>query len=360
VKVVSCGAPYGVGGLGLHLAAVVEDARKAGELGRYYSGRPKHGDVAGEGVTSVAGTLPMRMPPLRFRPDWRNHVASVSFDRAVRRRLIPATVFAGFAGQALATMGRAKELGCEVLELESPTAHVSHVMRQQTKAEKLGIERGWASDQYATRVAREYREADVIYITSRLVHDTFAAAGVQSARLARRTLSVDPRFIPAAQRRADGVFRVVYVGALTSVKGVPILIDAFRRMSGAAQLILVGGWATRSMRKHLMRTMSDDPRIRIVVGDPLPYLQDADVYAHASFQDGFGYGPMEAMACGVPVIVTEDTGMKEHVREGVDGFVVRTGEAEDLLERLEHVRRFDFRPPPVLDTTTDAPWRQAP
>jgi glycosyltransferase involved in cell wall biosynthesis len=300
------------------------------------------------------------MPPLRFRPDWRNHVASVSFDRAVRRRLIPATVFAGFAGQALATMGRAKELGCEVLELESPTAHVSYVMRQQTKAEKLGIERGWASDQHAKRVTREYLMADVIYVTSQFVHNTFVAAGVPRARLVRRTLSVDPRFTPAAQRPADGVFRVVYVGALTSAKGVPVLVDAFCRMSGKAQLTLIGGWTTRSMRTYLMRRKADDSRIQIVVGDPLPYLQEADVYVHASFQDGFGYGPMEAMSCGVPVIVTEDTGMKEHVREGVDGFVVQTGEADDLLERLEHVRRFGFRPPPALDATTATPWRQAP
>jgi glycosyltransferase involved in cell wall biosynthesis len=72
-------------------------------------------------------------------------------------------------------------------------------------------------------------------------------------------------------------------------------------------------------------------------GDPLPALRRADVYVHPTYEDGFAYSPMEALACGVPVIVTEDTGMKEHVVEGVNGYIVPTGNWEALLERMEHV-----------------------
>jgi glycosyltransferase involved in cell wall biosynthesis len=337
VKIVSCGAPYGVGGLGQHLAAVVEEARSVGELQRYYSGRPKPGDEAGEVVSSTAGSVLMRLPPIRFRPDWRSHVAAVSFDRAVRRRLSRATVFSGFAGQALATMGRAKELGCEKLELESPTTHIGRVVEQQRKAESLGIERGWASDHQRKRVVREYDLADTIYVTSTLTYESFVAAGISSAKLKRRSLSADPRYVPAEFRPRDETFRIVYVGALTAVKGVPVLIEAFRKMRGNARLTLVGGWTTRAMREYLKRQMARDPRIRTVVADPLPYLQEADAYVHPSFQDGLGYGPMEAMACGVPVIVTEDTGMKEHVEQGVNGYIIATGSSSEILERLTQI-----------------------
>ena len=72
----------------------------------------------------------------------------------------------------------------------------------------------------------------------------------------------------------------------------------------------------------------------------MPHLRRADVLAHASYSDGFGYAPMEALACGVPVIVTEDTGMKEHVEEGVNGYVVPTGDVDALVERLEWVREW--------------------
>jgi glycosyltransferase involved in cell wall biosynthesis len=48
---------------------------------------------------------------------------------------------------------------------------------------------------------------------------------------------------------------------------------------------------------------------------------------------------MEAMACGVPVIVTEDTGMKEYITEGINGYVVPTGDIDALRDRLDHLRR---------------------
>ena len=62
------------------------------------------------------------------------------------------------------------------------------------------------------------------------------------------------------------------------------------------------------------------------------------VCVHPSFTDGFGLAPAEALACGVPVIVTEDTGMKELVEEGVNGYIVPTGSWEAILERLKHLR----------------------
>ena len=47
---------------------------------------------------------------------------------------------------------------------------------------------------------------------------------------------------------------------------------------------------------------------------------------------------MEALACGVPVVVTEDTGMKEHVEDGVNGWITPTGAVGALLKIITHLR----------------------
>jgi glycosyltransferase involved in cell wall biosynthesis len=126
-------------------------------------------------------------------------------------------------------------------------------------------------------------------------------------------------------------------------KGLPILIEAFKQFSHPrAELIIVGSTATRGMRRYMAEQMTDH-RIKMSPGDPLPALRQASVYVHPSFQDGFGYAPMEALACGVPVIVTEDTGMKEHVNEGVNGYVVPTGDVDALVQRLEHIAKHPLR-----------------
>ncbi len=92
------------------------------------------------------------------------------------------------------------------------------------------------------------------------------------------------------------------------------------------------------MRCYLQEKLRQDSRISIGPDDPLPHLQRANVYVHPSFTDGFGYAVAEAMACGTPVIVTDETGMKEHVQEGANGFVVPCGNSQAIRDRLELLR----------------------
>jgi glycosyltransferase involved in cell wall biosynthesis len=276
--------------------------------------------------------------PARFRPDWRAALSAESFDLAVASQLTQgeSQAFIGFSGQALSSFQAAQRLGFSRLELESPTGHMQQVLRQQRRAEESGIERGWLGSRFVNRSLREYELADVVVVTSEYAYVSFLEGGMPPERIKRRSLFVNSRFVVGARRSIDEKFRIVYVGALTAMKGVHVLLDAFSRCDEPyAQLTLVGGWATRHMRRFIEKSLSEDPRIRVRAGDPLPYLQEADVCVHPSFHDGFGLAPMEALACGVPVIVTEDTGMKEHVRQGLNGFVIPTGDAASLLEHLE-------------------------
>jgi len=336
--------PYGLGGLGQHLAQVVEEARAEGTLSHYYSPAPLPADPLGRRVAPKAVRWLAAYTPARFRPDLRTALAAELFDRAVARRLSRTEAFTGFSGQALDSTRAAHRLGCEALSLESPTGHVRLVWRQQKQAEASGIERGWLSARMLKRALLEYELADTIYVTSSYAYDSFIAEGVPEQKLRFRRLSIGQRFAPRSDWSRDGTFRIVYVGALTATKGVHVLLQAFERLAAtSAELTLVGGWSSRGMRSFITERLKSDPRIRITVGDPLPHLEQADVYVHPSLHDGFGFAPMEAMACGVPVIVTQDTGMKEHVREGINGFVVSTGDTDALVERLEFVYEHDMQ-----------------
>jgi glycosyltransferase involved in cell wall biosynthesis len=74
-------------------------------------------------------------------------------------------------------------------------------------------------------------------------------------------------------------------------------------------------------------------------GDPLPHLRDARLCVHPSYEDGFAYSPAEALACGVPVIVSEDTGMKDLIERDRDGLVLPTGDVKLLTEAIEAAYR---------------------
>ena len=259
------------------------------------------------------------------------------FDGAVARRLGDTEKHLAFSGHAIRTF-RAAHDAQKVLA--SPTAHVNLVSRQFAMAsDRYRIESPWLNDVGRLRALAEYEHADVIQVSSDYARRSFLEAGVAPEKLEVVQLEIPTRFAKRLEPIHDGVFRVLYVGSLTVAKGVPMLVDAFSRLSGSAELVLVGGWATRGMRRYLQARMAADDRIVCVTADPLPYLQRASVLVHPSFSDGFGYAPMEALACGVPVVVTEDTGMAEHVEDGVNGFVIATGDEGAVVERLEDVRR---------------------
>ena len=93
------------------------------------------------------------------------------------------------------------------------------------------------------------------------------------------------------------------------------------------------------MRRFLQEAAARDSRITIGPGDPLPHLRRARLCAHPSYEDGFAYAPVEALACGVPVLVSEDTGMKDLVEQGINGLVLPTGDLSALAEAIDAAYR---------------------
>ncbi len=340
---IACNAAYGSGGLGQHLKQIVEENREQNL--RYYSSKPESNDQDGNLISLPLLPYIFKYTPVRFSSGWKNYLNFELFDRAVAKQLQPGHTLISFNGQSLRSFHKAQKLGYQTLILESANSHVANVKRQYQKAFKdYPIEEDWLNNTLYHKIVEEYKIADMIYVNSEYARQSFITEGISPDKLRRRVLKVASRFQSILTDQTnqsppkDDVFRIVYVGSLTLRKGISVLLEAFSRLSGKAELTLVGGSGTRGMRLYLEDWLQKEPRLRITSGDPLPHLRNADVYVHPSYEDGFAYAPMEALACGIPVIVTEDTGMKEYIQDGINGYVVTTGSWEAILERLEHVR----------------------
>jgi glycosyltransferase involved in cell wall biosynthesis len=335
-KSIACLAGYDSGGLGRHLAEIVETTRQTDRLHHYYTPYPQANDAAGYPITMPRRSRWLKYTPIRYSPAWQNHLLNDWFDRAVARVLAPTNEFEGFGGQTLYSFQQARKLGAQILAMQAANSHVHNIRRQhQTALAQHPIESSWLNAAQLHKTLQEYALADVIYYASEYTKQSFLTAGIPESKLQFRQFFPKPRFTPRSTTSLDGRFRVVYSGSLTVPKGVPILIEAFSRLLDPdAELILVGGWATRGMKRYLQSWQARDRRIQICPGDPLPHLQSATVYVHPSYEDGFAYAPMEALACHVPVIVTEDTGMKTYIKSGINGYIVPTGDWRSLLDCL--------------------------
>ena len=134
--------------------------------------------------------------------------------------------------------------------------------------------------------------------------------------------------------------RVLFVGRLDAVKGVPLLLDAFAaalKTHPDATLTVVGDGPARAALEAKAGEMGD--AVTFLGYQPQDavagLLQQADMLVLPSFAEGVPVVLMEAMASRIPVIASRVAGVPELVEDGVSGFVVPPGDLETLTARLE-------------------------
>ncbi len=162
---------------------------------------------------------------------------------------------------------------------------------------------------------------------------------------------VDEAFAPgsaeeiAATREELGCPRgyVLYAGTIEPRKNLGLLLDAWEAARGDdpafPPLVLAGGygWRSRSLVQRIegLRGLGLLPLGRVERGRLVRLFQAARVFAYPSLYEGFGLPPAEAMACGVPVVVSDRASLPEVVGEA--GVLVDTDDARGLAEALRRV-----------------------
>jgi glycosyltransferase involved in cell wall biosynthesis len=342
--VVSCPAPFGAGGLGRHLKELTDalDRRGPGAMCICGAALP-HMSLEASPLRQELRVGTRRTPLrrlLRFTPGWANLRRSIAFDRSAARRLPDAEHLIAFNGQALEQFAAAKRVQYRSVSLLSANSHMQNVVRQHAKAlRQYPLERSWATRLLRRNLA-EYERADRVYVASRYTWESFLEQGYPEARLSLFPFVPDPRFQPQQTPAEADTFDIVFSGRLTVDKGIPLLVDAVRRLAHKdLRLVLVGGWSSRGMRRFLQDAIARDPRISVGPGDPLPRLRRARLCVHPSYEDGLAYAPVEAIACGVPALVSEDTGMRDLIDPGVNGLILPTGDLAALSEAIDAAYR---------------------
>jgi glycosyltransferase involved in cell wall biosynthesis len=344
--VVSCMAPLGGGGLGRHLGEILDALARAGQAAECIcsstrdaaSGASARSPRHALAVPYLASVL--RVTALPTSVGVRARAAAVEFDAYAAEHLPQAEHLIAFNGQALKQLRVARNSGYASLALVAANPHLRVLTRQHALAyRQYPLEGSWAS-RLLERNLSEYEHAQRIYVASEYVRESFLEQGLEPERLVRFPLTPDPRYTDAGAREPSDLFELVYVGSLAVHKGVPLLIDAVRRLAHLdIRLRLVGGWGTPGMRRFVQEACAGDTRISVCPGDPLPHLRAAALCVHPAYEDGFAYAPAEALAAGVPVLVSEDTGMKELITPGRDGLIVATGDLDALTEAIEAAYR---------------------
>ncbi|WP_322800443.1 glycosyltransferase family 1 protein [Thermoflexus sp.] len=160
---------------------------------------------------------------------------------------------------------------------------------------------------------------------------------------------VDPRFRPlpegevAAFRARYGLpdSFILYVGTLEPRKNLGVLLEAIARLRPSVPLILVGGQGWKPAFRPRLQALEREGRARWIGFVPdaeLPlWYNAATLLAYPSRYEGFGMPPLEAMACGTPVIAARASSLPEVVGEA--GFLVDPDDIEAWAEGIQTLLR---------------------
>lgn len=186
---------------------------------------------------------------------------------------------------------------------------------------------------------QEYEIATRISVPSEFVQRSFLAQGVPAARLAKIPYGARfDRFRPVGAPSPDK-FVVLYVGAISVRKGFLYLLKAFQMLKHPQKRLQVIGHVCPEMSSLLAReNLEHVDLIGAVPNAELAnYYSCATVFVLPSIEDGFGMVMGEAMACGCPVIATENTGADDLFDPQTEGWVVPIRSPKAIHQRLEEL-----------------------
>ena len=186
----------------------------------------------------------------------------------------------------------------------------------------------------------------VIAVSEHTAHDVVEIFGIPRSRIEVVPHGVASSFAPmsaedlaAARARLKLPERfILFVGTIEPRKNLGTLLEAWAMMRDRPDLVVVGswGWLYEPIREQMGRLGPGLHHVDALDPADLPAVYNlARVLAHPAWYEGFGLPPLEAMACGTAVVVSDRSSLPEVV--GDAGLVVAADDPDAWRQALENV-----------------------
>jgi glycosyltransferase involved in cell wall biosynthesis len=261
------------------------------------------------------------------------------FDRFAAKKLKgDAEIFIGWSSAALRGLRRAKGSGMPAIVVRGS----SHIIYQnkilQEEYKYYGVKTKPIHPRVIEKELQEYSEADYIQTISSFAKNTFVEQRISPEKIIMIVPGINAnQFTP--KKKQDNIFRVIHCGAISMRKGVHYLLKAFCELGLPNSELWLIGSVSEEMKPFLKKYSADN----IFLKGPFPqselykYYSQGSLFCMVSLEDGFGAVILQAMACGLPVICTVNTGGPDVIRDSVDGFVIPIRDVKPLKEKIVFV-----------------------
>jgi glycosyltransferase involved in cell wall biosynthesis len=289
-----------------------------------------------DAVTMVSGPLPeLAYRWLGYRPG--NALHDYLAARWMARHVRPGEpgLFHGFQESCGRSLRTARRLG--LVSLVESTLPPSTLPLVAAEYRRLG--QPWSGPtRPSPELLAELSASDYVVAQSRFARQSLVDHGVAPGRVVLMPLGVDiDRFRPAPPDPAPRPFRLLFAGQMSVRKGVHHLLEAWSMLDlPEGELLFAGAPRDRYIQDLLARAKGRHRALGFIPHARLHEVyQQADLFVFPSLAEGGVYVIFEALAAGLPCIVSANAGSA--VRDGIEGFVVPVGDVDALAVRLSQL-----------------------
>ena len=192
-------------------------------------------------------------------------------------------------------------------------------------------EMAWLHD----RRLRELDGADLVLVPSEHIAGRLVEQGTPREKLRVIPYAADTRRFRPRDARSESGCTFLFAGGVTQRKGIKYLLDAWQSVNRPGWRLQLLGALPAQLGPLESRLDGVEVLGRVAHADVPARMAAADVFVFPSLFEGSAVVTYEALACGLPSIVTPSAGSV--ARDGVDGFVVPPADAESLAQAMERL-----------------------
>ena len=289
------------------------------------------------------GTADYLLGRTSFYPDWLRLVLkewhSTTLDAYLRRVVPECDALVALSGAGLTAGPVVQRRGGKFVCDRGSTHHRFQEETLRDEYKRWGLPH---EDEAAGVIERDeaiYAMADAITVPSSVAARSFVTMGVPAEKM-----RVIPYGVRLERFRKTGdapkeTFEVLFAGQVSVRKGIPYLLEAFKRLQHPGKRLTVVG----AVQEHMVGLLKTLPTEGVTFLGAVPQAELIDrmsrshVLVLASVEEGLALVQAQALACECPIIATEATGAEDLFTNGVEGFIVKDRDVDALAARLQEV-----------------------
>jgi glycosyltransferase involved in cell wall biosynthesis len=245
------------------------------------------------------------------------------------------SIIVGWSGFSYKTFVKAKNYNI-IKILERGSSHIQFQSEILLEEHKIFNVEYKIEKKFIEQELKEYSLADYVSVPSIFSKKTFLDRGFKDEKIIVTPYGVDLiNFLP--KKKIDKTFRFIYVGQISFRKGSLYTLKAFQELNlPESELLMIGQKEYKI--KPFLKEYEKNKRIKFInhveQSNLVNYYNHSDVFVMSSIEDGFAMVILQALACGLPVICTPNSGGSELIKDGFNGYVVPIRNINELKKKM--------------------------